>query len=92
MIGNAITGNNTDNAITGNDNTNNAIIGHDNTDNSTTGRDNTDDATTSDGNMDNSVTGKVSTVCIVHQQDRLLSYQLCPTFPPVVEGMRLTEP
>ena len=29
--------------------------------------------------------------CVMHQQDRLLSCQLRPTLPPVVEGMRLTE-
>ena len=27
----------------------------------------------------------------MHQQDHLLSCQLCPTFPPIVEGMQLME-
>ena len=29
---------------------------------------------------------------VVHQQDRLLSCQLRPKFPPFAEGIRLTEP
>ena len=29
---------------------------------------------------------------VMHQQDRLLSCQLRPTFPPIVERMQLTEP
>ena len=31
-------------------------------------------------------------IYVVHKQERLLSCQLRPTFPPIVEGMRLTEP
>ena len=30
-------------------------------------------------------------VFVMHQQDHLLSCQLHPIFPPVVEGMQLTE-
>ena len=30
-------------------------------------------------------------ICVMHQQDCLLSCQLHPTFPPIVEGMWLTE-
>ena len=31
-------------------------------------------------------------IYVVHQQDHLLSCQLHPTFPQIVEGMQLTEP
>ena len=34
---------------------------------------------------------KTIIIYVMHQQDCLLSCQLCPTFPPVVEGMRLME-